>query len=533
MASRCKRQPALLASLALALLVVAVGGGCSFGESGIAPPTNRIFLPGGIVVDPDQRYLYAVNSNSDLRYNAGTMVAVDLGYAASVLACAQDWTQSACQTAADPLLSKPVPPCTKTRFSRTEAVPDDYCCRDMVDSNIVNCNEPQFVHADATVEIGSFGGAVALQSFERDGVAVRRLFAAVRAEPSITYVDATIADDQSVAMRCTGAHDDPTPPPRNAFCDDNWRVRRPGNATPGQFALPEEPHLLRYDDANHALYVGHLTVTANAQLLGGGVSVLDVCQPAPGADPIVQLAGLDLTAFLPQSLQQAVAGLSDATGALPANASNGAGALGTPVVYATARYSAAISGLTFSMPPAPGACDATSPRDLNLVPGEHFYSPSFLPNGADVRGILFSADGSRAFVLHRNDSDTTLNPAALEVLDRTLVGGVPSNEPIAVLQVCNGPTAMQWKALGGRGERIFITCYDDGQIYVVDPVALEVTGFVDAGAGPTSLVFLGDTGWAYVASFANSHLSLIDFRPGSATENRVLLRIGLPHGYGE
>ena len=286
--------------------------------------------------------------------------------------------------------------------------------------------------------------------------------------------------------------------------------------------------MLKYDESNHALYIAHLTVTANGQLLGGGVSVLDVCQPSsqPGEldEPIVQFAGLSRKTFLPETLSQAVAQLSPGTSSPTA---------GAPVIWATARYSAAISAMTFRNLPL-AACDATRARDLTLIAGEHFLSPAFLPNGSDVRGILFSSDGKRAYVLHRNDSDATANPAALAVLDRSrmLADGTPSNEPIAVLQVCNGPSAMQMKNLG-RGDRIFVTCYDDGQIYVIDPVALQVVGSVDAGAGPVSLVFVGDTGLAYVASFANSHLSFIDFKPGSPTENRVRLRIGLPHGYGE
>jgi hypothetical protein len=36
--------------------------------------------------------------------------------------------------------------------------------------------------------------------------------------------------------------------------------------------LPEEPHVLALDDALGALYIGHLTVTANSQIQGGGVS---------------------------------------------------------------------------------------------------------------------------------------------------------------------------------------------------------------------------------------------------------------------
>jgi YVTN family beta-propeller protein len=102
-----------------------------------------------------------------------------------------------------------------------------------------------------------------------------------------------------------------------------------------------------------------------------------------------------------------------------------------------------------------------------------------------------------------------------------------------VLEVCSGPTAMQMFN-AGRGNRIYITCYDDGYIYVVDPNALVLTSVIDVGAGPTSLVFPpNDPGVAYVASFVNSHLSVIDLAPGSPTENHVVMRMGLPHGYGE
>jgi YVTN family beta-propeller protein len=530
------RSPVLPASAAFVLLVVAIGGGCSFGESGIAPPANRIFLPAGLVADPDADFLYVVNSNSDLRFNAGTVVAVPALKPSDAEAIrALSTTQ----------------PCTKTRFSRTEAVPDNFCCVDMVDSNIINCNEPQFVQSDATIQIGSFGGAIQLQSYTRDnGEAVRRLFVAVRAEPSITFADVTIADvanadggtQKVVSMRCTGPKQNGPAQPINPFCDDTWKVRRHGGDTPGSFDLPEEPHVLAYDDGLKTLYVGHLTVVANSQIQGGGVSTLDVRDQR--SETPVRFAGLTLNTFLPATLPQAVAALSMAPAALPvapasspaqvdcADPANPNPAPGIRV-YATARYSTAISGMVLRTPSA--ICDdpLQEPDALTLVPSESFYSSAFLPpRGADIRGILF--DGTRAFVLHRNDADTSANPAALVVLDRhPLADGSPANTPIDVLEVCGGPTAMEmWDA--GRGKRIYVTCYDDGLIYVVDPNALVVTSVIDVGAGPTSLVFSQrNPGVAYVASFANSHLSVIDLAPGSLTENHVVLRIGLPHGYGE
>jgi YVTN family beta-propeller protein len=497
----------------LGLAVVAAAGGCNFGQSGIEPPADRIFLPAGIAVDPEAPLLYVVNSNSDLRFNAGTVAVVDLSRAYAMAANGA---------------ASPYPICGKTRFSRTEEVPGDYCCRDAVDSRITNCAEPQFIQAEATVALGSFGGTVRLQRFVRqDGETVRRLFVAVRAEPSITFADVTVSAGRA-SIRCTGPRRGGAPQAAGAYCDDGWRVRRPSGVTPGALVLPEEPHTLRLDETHGILYAGHLTLVANKQVQGGGVSTIDVCNPAD--DRSVRFAGLARTTFLPASASQAVAALSPGD---PADAA-------IPV-YATARYSATISGMALRSPEEE-ACDVTAPareRDLTLVPAESFLSPAFLPRGADIRGILFldgddGRRGGKAVVLHRNSSESIADPPALVVLDRARrPDGTVPNTPLAVLEICNGPTGMQLHD-AGRGQRIYVTCYDDGQIYVVEPDRLAVVATIDVGAGPTSLVFPArEPGFAYVASFANSHLSLIDLNPGSPTENHVVLRIGLPHGYGE
>jgi len=519
---------AALALLAFAIPVVTIGGGCNFGESGIAPPANRIFLPAGVAADNRSQVLYVVNSNSDLRFNAGTVVAVDLDQvnavreaALAAATCARDSSLPECQgqTLQNPL------PCTKTRFSRTEAVPDNYCCWDLVDSNILNCNEPQFIHSEATVAIGSFGGAVQLQQPD-DGTNFRRLFVAVRAEPSITFADVIIQGDasalggKSVAMRCQGPRSEAWTQQPLGYCDDNWKVRRPGGATPGALVLPEEPHSMRLDPTRGALFVGHLTVLANNLVQGGGVSSIDVCDHQN-----VRFAGHTDATFIPQSLSQSVASLSPGD---PANLSN--------IVYAGAQSSAAISGLALQSPQKNCADVAAGDpdRDLTLVAAESFYSSAFLPHGSDIRGILFSEDGSEAWILHKNDATIATSPAALVAIDRRRTGlnGEPANTPIDFVQVCGGPTEMQMHGVG-QDQRIFITCYDTGQIYVVDPIHMTVTAIIDAGAGPTNLVFLPtDPTKAYVASFFNSHLSAIDLAPGR-TENHVVLRIGLPHGYGQ
>ena len=58
--------------------LVLAGATCGLGQTGIDPPLDQIFWPGGLAIDPDGNWLYVVNSNNDLRFNAGTLLAIDL-----------------------------------------------------------------------------------------------------------------------------------------------------------------------------------------------------------------------------------------------------------------------------------------------------------------------------------------------------------------------------------------------------------------------------------------------------------------------
>jgi len=69
----------LLGAGALGLLGAGALGGCDLHQEGVRPPDNRIFFPGGAAIegggDGIAKWLYVVNSNSDLRYSAGTVIA--------------------------------------------------------------------------------------------------------------------------------------------------------------------------------------------------------------------------------------------------------------------------------------------------------------------------------------------------------------------------------------------------------------------------------------------------------------------------
>jgi DNA-binding beta-propeller fold protein YncE len=489
------------------LTLLALAGstaGCGIGESGVAPPSDRIFLPSGLLADPSGKWLYVVNSNSDLRFNAGTLAVVDLDAAKRDRSNA-DW-----------------PVCPANRFVPPANTQLPFCCRDPLDRALLNCDERAYVLKDATVRIGSFGGAMTQQTFERAGQTVRRLFVAVRAEPSITFVDATF-ELGTVQLRCSGAHDGTGTSTANTFCEDEWRLTKVAGQGGPDVDLPEEPHSLILDDKLGVLYVGHLGATTRTVTSLGGVSTVDVCAPAMGPP---RLAAVNKDIF-PGAAFQGVSSI-----ALPE-----AGNPDQPL-YATARLSPEVRQLRLREGAAVSCSGAQpqQPRDLTLIGAEGFLSSAFYPNGFDIRGFALSDDRQQGFVLHRNNdvsvgslNTSRLDPSALVVLDRRPdERGQPLNTPTNIVEVCTGPTSMvQHDA--GRGQRFFITCFEGGQIYVVDPKLPAVTGIVDVGRGPSTIVFSAtDPGLAFVTTFADNSVAVLDLTPGSPTENRVVQRIGFP-----
>ena len=69
------------------------------------------------------------------------------------------------------------------------------------------------------------------------------------------------------------------------------------------------------------------------------------------------------------------------------------------------------------------------------------------------------------------------------------------------------------------------------EIYVIDPDQLNVEAIVEVGTGPIDFVFAeDDRSIAYIAGFANNNVSVLDLKPGSPTEYRVVQRIGRQRG---
>jgi len=475
----------LVAALAAATV------GC-FGQSGIEPPVNRIFLPTTVSTSGDGRWLYVVNSNADLRYNAGTVIAVDL-------------------TTLSDDRKKPVTACAAYDFL-PEGAPSRFCCSDVFDSRVRNCDERPYIRGDNTVGIGSFGSGIVSQKFTRAGAQFERLFVTVRGDPSVTFIDANqmgnLQPEVGPRFSCNGTTEAPRPSGRGELCSDGFKIESavlsPVGEPPTKVLLPQEPFSLGLDLARSLMYVGHTS---------GGVSLLDVCNPESRRP---QLLSTNDFVFADGG-RLGVNGIALSDSADP----------NAPVYSISSRNT--VIGENFLSQPVASGC-AGSPN-LQLVATRGFQVSSFLPRNSDLRGLIMQEKKSRAFLLHRTtDSDNGASASAISKISLSRnAAGETEFVATAAVEVGAGPMSMQLHD-AGRGEQLYVPCFESGQVYVVDPETVELTAIIDIGRGPSAIAFSPtDPNVAFVAGFADNNVSVIDLDPASPTQYRVVQRIGFPH----
>lgn len=506
-------------------------GGCTLHQAGVTPPDDRIFFPSGGVVDPEGGWLYVVNSNSDLRYNAGTVVAIDLTMARLAYALAAG-TAPLCSY--DP---RYVPPA------------DDHAsCWDTTDPNILNVDDQKLIDRSSTVRIGSFAGTPLIQTFQPDTkdpsvpprILDRRMFVPVRGDTSITFM-ILAHTPSSQRFYCTGGRVSPDPLNRTlggqapfATCEGPWRITREDDPLEtASFAsipddqivrLPDEPYALALDDTTNLLFVGHLrgyvslidaalgdtTVTPQLVGLNNGIVGAD----AAGSIGITSLTihpsnstcGKEIYAasrFRPQANAFVVYGLNDVTRCQGPMNPGSAASEGLVIVPNGASVSSGIAG--------------------SDTRGIEFVNSKYVPPGALLPPLPQNQNSSpdRAFLIQRNPP--------------TLVGVDLSTQlPLSTMEICQGPTQLV-QPKDSHGDPLFgvpllfITCFDSGELYIVDPSVPQIRTVIPVGREPINTVFdPTDPTRAYVITFGENNVSVVDLDPLSPTVNRVIERIGYP-----
>lgn len=351
------------------------------------------------------------------------------------------------------------------------------CCEADADhpETLLICNERVALDGDATVRIGNFSTSLGVQALDNGDL---RLLVPVRGDPSITWIDYRAVDRR---LDCGGAGATP-------LCDNDHRLDRLRNDVelPG---LTEEPWSIYVDSGNAFAMVSHLT--------SGTVSLID--SPANGEAPILADALGGLFATNPST---GVRGATGVAGRSP----------GSPdgLVYVTSRAEPRVQMLHVYRPPGGGL--------PVMVPGEFFFLDRLLPS-SDSRGIAFSADGERGYVVNRD-------PPSLQVIDtEETAEGYPRNEVIGAIELCRLASVLAVGDSGG-GEKAYISCFQDSRVWVIDLQRATLDAIIDVGRGANTFAMAPGRGRLFVTNFLEDTVSVIDTVPGSPTENRVVLQLG-------
>ena len=437
--------------IALAALLLA---GCTAAGEEVQPRGDALFFPTGLAVTPDESTLFVVNSNSNLRFDSGTVLAFDLEAIDQAL---EGWL-------ADGDLASG-------------------CSRDEAFSETMQCDEVTFLMRDAddrpaAVRTGNFATDIGVQELASGAL---RLLLPVRGDPSVTWIDWDAEGRRFDCGEGSGV----------VLCDDEHRLGR----------LRENPDLAAIDFEPYGIYVdsggGYAVVT---HLTSATVTLIDA--PRDGSAPVIADKATGL--FAANGLGQRVAlGVAGRTPGQPDN-----------LLYVTSRTESRVQTLTVYR-------DEQFPESLPvLLPGAYFFL-SGVQGSDDSRGIAFNGDGSHAFVVNRATP-------ALHILDtERSVQGFPVNTLDAAVEICREASGVTAADLGG-GDRAWVTCFGAGQVWSVDPGRGLTQTATTVGRGPFAIEVAIGRQRAYVTNFLEDTIAVMDLRPGSPTEHRVVLRLGAP-----
>lgn len=349
-------------------------------------------------------------------------------------------------------------------------------CETITHSETLGCTEEQFIVAGANVRIGNFATDIAVQD---TGGGSARLIVPTRGDPSIAWVDW-----DGSKLKCSSGQG-------FALCDEAHRLSFVHN-NPDLEGIPDEPFDAFADSSGQFAVVSHLTtgaVTLIDSPIGGQAIVADVARGLFAADPLTGLRGATGISARPSA--------------------------GGDIVYVASRSEDRIQTLTVGHP-----ANTAPPY---LIPGNYFFlnlAGNNAGSSTDSRGVTFSPSGDRMYLINRR-------PPTLQVFDTSLSStGFPKNMGIAATDICRQASELTLLD-SGDGERAYVTCFQDGQVYIIDPRGQSmVEDILLVGRGPYAIVGSTAHKKVYVTNFLEDTIAVIDVSPTSKWHNRVVLRIG-------
>ncbi len=194
-------------------------------------------------------------------------------------------------------------------------------------------------------------------------------------------------------------------------------------------------------------------------------------------------------------------------------------------LFVSSRY---VPLVTAMVPIGPSICAGDQNDDV-LVPSGNTLNSNLV--GSEMRGVEFidPVKGSdpnyaqRAYALQRVPPDLVGFDIAINN------AGSATATPTDVLETCSSPTFLYQHDTGaGEGPRLFVNCFDTGEVYVFDPSGPTLLTTFAVGRGPAGMVFDVARPLAYVLDFSQNDVSVVDLAPGSPTQYHVIQRLGFP-----
>jgi hypothetical protein len=203
-------------------------------------------------------------------------------------------------------------------------------------------------------------------------------------------------------------------------------------------------------------------------------------------------------------------------------------------IYASSRYVPLVSSMTIIGQPL-GQSDLA---DTVVVPAGDTLSSGLA--GSEMRGVEFIEPksganpnyASRVFALQRV-------PPALVGFDIAKANdGATTVTPTDVIETCSSPTFLYQyppsdprrpdHATSDNPTRLFVNCFDTGEVYVFDPAIPSLITTLIVGRGPAGMVFDAHNAVAYVLNFTQNNVVVVDLTPQSPTQYHVVQRLGFP-----
>jgi hypothetical protein len=521
--------------------------GCFPPGDGREPPVDQVYFPVGLALSSGGDRLYVVNSDFDLQYNAGTLMALDAERIRELMPreCTVDADCAAGQS------------CDNQNHDEQAA---SYWCVDSGETSpcgpfgeksaATRALEPGRCNFLTLTQLADGGrdvllDAVVISAFATDTVyraapqGGGRLFIPVRGDATLHWVD---VEDEVGGVQ--------GPLYRDGYgrrrhldcgqglgseCDDNHRRGDDaGEASVAGESLPVEPYGVAVSDDGEAVVTTH---QSTGQL---ALFVNDWCNPNEGPRFTSVLSGLSTRPIgitplpIPQRHLE--------PDALACGSTLAAASRYQPSFLVSYRFSPMVQLIRYfnaaRAQPGEALLEAGDAAQVSIVPG------------FDTRGI--AVDGSERQQCEESCADDAcIDDCASLPLQVYLanrfpaglltgatsagIGDFPRNDlpNLSQLEPLRGSPSrvVIGHVIGEDGQpslRVFVVTFDTRFIYIYDPQQEQIEARVYTGRGPHALAVDATRGIGYVAHFTDSYIGVIDLDRRHRSYGEIVLTLGQP-----